>query len=100
MKSLVLKRSTVVAGQKTSISLEDEFWRSLREIAEERGEPISWLITNIDAERGKSANLSSAVRMFILRYYRDQLDQRGGPVISPELDRSIEQGAPSDFSRS
>jgi predicted DNA-binding ribbon-helix-helix protein len=84
MKSLVLKRSIVVAGQKTSISLEDEFWDSLREIAEERREPISRLITSIDAERA-FANLSSAVRMFILRYYRDRLDQRGGPVISPDL---------------
>jgi predicted DNA-binding ribbon-helix-helix protein len=87
MKSLILKRSIVVAGQKTSISLEDEFWDSLREIAEERGEPISRLITSIDAERA-FANLSSAVRMFILRYYRDQLDQESETVAPLDLEPS------------
>jgi predicted DNA-binding ribbon-helix-helix protein len=87
MKSLVLKRSIVVAGQKTSISLEDEFWESLRKIAGERREPVSRLITSIDAERS-FANLSSAVRMFILRYYRDQLDQQSETVAPLDLEPS------------
>lgn len=87
MKSLILKRSIVVAGQKTSISLEDEFWKSLREIAEERGEPISRLITSIDMER-VFGNLSSAVRIFILRYYRDHQYQESETVAPLDLEPS------------
>jgi len=68
----VKKHSVVSSGRKTSISLEDAFWKSLREIAEKRGEPLSKLIAKIDAERN-FANLSSAIRLFVLSYYRDQL---------------------------
>ena len=76
MKSpTILKRSIVVSGHKTSISLEDEFWNCLREIAEERGEYVSSLVGNIDAER-QFANLSSAIRLYILRHFRDQLDKQ------------------------
>ena len=84
MGSPVLKRSVLVSGCKTSISLEDEFWNSLREIAGERRKTVSELITDINAER-KFANLSSAIRMFILRYYRDQLDQQKDEPPLPEL---------------
>src|SRR4051812_16231348 len=92
MTSLVPKRSTVVAGQKTSISLEDDFWNSLREIAAERGETLSGLINRVNAERGKFANLSSAVRMFVLGYYRDRLD-RPEIVTSFDPPKSIEHTA-------
>jgi predicted DNA-binding ribbon-helix-helix protein len=69
MKSLIVKRSIDVDGHSTSISLEDEFWKSLRLIASIRGESISHLISSIDT-RGKS-NLSSAIRLFVFDYYRD-----------------------------
>jgi predicted DNA-binding ribbon-helix-helix protein len=87
MKTVIFKRSIIVAGHKTSVSLEDEFWESLREIAGERGETLSRVIGNIDAERG-FGNLSSAIRLFILRYYRDQPDQQGEMVAPLDLDHT------------
>jgi len=70
VKSLISKRSIVIAGHKTSISLEDEFWNSLKEIARERGTTLGALVAAIDANRNH-ANLSSAVRLFVLGFYRD-----------------------------
>jgi predicted DNA-binding ribbon-helix-helix protein len=67
----VLKRSLVIAGHKTSVSLENEFWNSLKEIASERGMMLGELIRTIDANRNH-ANLSSAIRLFVLGVYRDQ----------------------------
>ena len=72
MKSTVVKRSIVVAGHKTSVSLEDEFWIGLREIADGRDTTLSDLVAIIDADRQHS-NLSSAIRLFVLGFYRDQL---------------------------
>jgi predicted DNA-binding ribbon-helix-helix protein len=72
--SAVKKRSIVIAMHKTSVSLENEFWESLREIAKGRRETISQLISDIDEGR-QFANLSSAIRLFILRHYRDLLDK-------------------------
>ena len=51
MKSLVAKRSIVAAGHKTSVSLEDAFWNSLKEIASGRNITLSDLVTAIDSER-------------------------------------------------
>jgi predicted DNA-binding ribbon-helix-helix protein len=65
------KRSLVIAGHKTSVSLEDEFWNSLKEIARERGTTVAGLVAAIDGER-QHANLSSAIRLFVLGFYRDQ----------------------------
>ena len=70
MKSPVLKRSIVVAGHKTSVSLEDGFWTGLREIAALRGMSLSELIATIDSGR-HHGNLSSAIRLFVLDHYRD-----------------------------
>jgi predicted DNA-binding ribbon-helix-helix protein len=66
-----MRRSIVRSGHKTSATLEDEFWEGLQEIAKEQGGTISQLIAKIDRERDL-ANLSSAIRMFVLRYYRDE----------------------------
>jgi predicted DNA-binding ribbon-helix-helix protein len=76
MQSLIIKRSIVIGGRKTSVSLEDEFWKSLREIADERGETLSSLVSGIDANRN-NANLSSALRVFILELYKGRSAQRG-----------------------
>jgi predicted DNA-binding ribbon-helix-helix protein len=75
LKSLVSKRSIVIAGHKTSVSLEGEFWNSLKEIASERNMTLVELVNAIDAER-QHANLSSAIRLFVLGVYRDQLASR------------------------
>jgi predicted DNA-binding ribbon-helix-helix protein len=69
MESLVVKRSIVLAGRKTSVSLEDAFWRGLKEIASARHITLSALIAGIDSERGRG-NLSSAIRLFVLNNYR------------------------------
>lgn len=69
MKSPVVKRSIVIAGHKTSVSLEDEFWSGLKEIAAERQQTLSDLVAGIDTGRS-GGNLSSAIRLFVLNHYR------------------------------
>ena len=71
MKSTVVKRSIVVAGHKTSVSLEDAFWEGLRDIAKARRETLSDLAGSIDTNR-KDGNLSSALRLFVLSHYQAQ----------------------------
>ena len=77
MKSPVVKRSIVIAGHRTSISLDDAFWQGLNEIANGREITLSTLVTAIDSER-RHANLSSAIRIFVLDFYRDRLFQTVG----------------------
>jgi predicted DNA-binding ribbon-helix-helix protein len=60
----VIKRSLVIAGHRTSISLEDAFWRGLRDLADRRSQSINALVAEIDAARGQT-NLSSAIRLFV-----------------------------------
>ena len=73
MKSSIVKRSVVIAGHKTSVSLEDAFWVCVREIAKERGRTVSDLVASIDADRqGGDRNLSSAIRLFVLDFYRSE----------------------------
>jgi predicted DNA-binding ribbon-helix-helix protein len=69
MKSLVVKRSVVIAGHKTSVSLEEPFWKVLKEIAASRNIPLSNLVASVDRER-EHANLSSAIRLFVLEFCR------------------------------
>jgi len=76
MKSKIIHHTIMIDSRKTSISIEDAFWDSLKEIANQRGEPLIQLISNINAER-KTANLSSAVRLFVVGFYRDQLNSSG-----------------------
>jgi len=78
MKSPVVKRSIVIAGHKTSVSLEDAFWKGLKEIATGRDMTLSDLVALIDTER-RHGNLSSAIRLFVLDHYRAQIaDERSG----------------------
>jgi predicted DNA-binding ribbon-helix-helix protein len=62
----VIKRSLMIAGHRTSVSVETPFWDELRRIAEGRGASIAALIAEIDQGR-KRQNLSSAIRVFVLR---------------------------------
>ena len=71
------KRSIVIAGHKTSVSLEDGFWKGLKEIASERDATLSELVASIDADR-QHGNLSSALRLFVLDFYRNQLTEEIG----------------------
>jgi predicted DNA-binding ribbon-helix-helix protein len=77
MKSPVVKRSIVIAAHKTSVSLEDGFWNGLKEIAVARDMTLSDLVATIDTER-HYGNLSSAIRLFVLDYYRAQANDKGG----------------------
>jgi predicted DNA-binding ribbon-helix-helix protein len=78
MKSPVVKRSIVIAGHKTSVSLEDAFWTGLKEIAARRDLTLSDMVATIDQDR-RHGNLSSAIRLFVLDYYRG-----GQPAVHAE----------------
>jgi predicted DNA-binding ribbon-helix-helix protein len=71
MTSPVVKRSIVIAGHKTSVSLEDAFWQSLKQIANERDLTLSDVVAGIDTGR-RHGNLSSAIRLFVLDHYRER----------------------------
>jgi len=92
MNSSANKRSIYITDHETGVHLEDEFWKSLQEIAWERGNINSQPITSIEAHR-QFANLLSAIRLFILSY-RDQPDQPNDET-APRLDpaNSIEHRA-------
>jgi predicted DNA-binding ribbon-helix-helix protein len=82
IRSSVVKRSIVIAGHKTSVSLENEFWHALKEIATDQGMALSELVAAINANR-QHANLSSAIRQYVLAFYRDQVsDHEDGARIA------------------
>jgi predicted DNA-binding ribbon-helix-helix protein len=64
------KRSITIAGHRTSISLEKEFWDALAEIAKTDKTSLAALVARIDRARGESMNLSAAIRVFVLDRYR------------------------------
>jgi predicted DNA-binding ribbon-helix-helix protein len=72
MKSVVVKRTVIVAGQKSSVSIEQEFWRGLKEIAAWRDMSLADLIASIPTEQDET-DLSAAIRLFVLNFYRHQL---------------------------
>jgi predicted DNA-binding ribbon-helix-helix protein len=74
-KSQLVKRSVKVGGRKTSVHLEDAFWDGLKSIADAQGIPVNQLFATIDSERrkGHHTNLSSAIRLFVLDYYRSRM---------------------------
>jgi predicted DNA-binding ribbon-helix-helix protein len=73
MKSLVVKRSIVIAGHKTSISLEDAFWKALKDIALAQRTTLSDLVATIDSQR-RHGNLSSAIRLFVLEHFQERAE--------------------------
>jgi predicted DNA-binding ribbon-helix-helix protein len=80
MKSLVVKRSIIIGGHKTSVSLEEPFWLGLKEIASDRHATLSSVVSGIDNGR-KEGNLSSAIRLFVL----DATRIRGAIASAPAL---------------
>ena len=84
MKSPVIKRSIVIAGHKTSVSLEDAFWRGLKEIADDRDVTLSDLVSSIDTDR-QHGNLSSAIRLFVLDHYRNHIIPAREPAVTRDL---------------
>ena len=71
-KSWVSRHTIVISGRKTSVNLEDEFWDGLKEVAVARNMKLHTLVTKIDSKR-QHANLSSAVRLFVLDFYQAQI---------------------------
>ena len=71
MKSSVVKRSIVIVGHKTSVSLEDPFWDHLKSIARAQRMTLSELVASIDDAR-KQSNLSSAIRLFVLEHLQNE----------------------------
>ena len=75
MRSMIIKRSVIVNGHRTSVSAEDAFWTELKLIARQKGVSLSDLITNIDRDK-QASNLSSALRVFVLRYCREAVENQ------------------------
>jgi predicted DNA-binding ribbon-helix-helix protein len=71
MKSPVVKRSIVVGGHKTSVSLEEAFWSGMKEISGQRSMTLSELVGEIDTNRHQG-NLSSAIRLFVLDHFKSR----------------------------
>lgn len=90
MKSLVIKRSIVIGGHKTSVSLEEPFWLGLKEIAQGQHATLSNVVGDIDTQR-RQGNLSSAIRLFVL----DTVRSRTPEFAEKHADAGIvAQGAP------
>jgi predicted DNA-binding ribbon-helix-helix protein len=70
------KRSVTIAGHRTSISLEQEFWSALSEIAEVKGESLAGLIAAVDDARAHDINLSAAIRIYVLEWFRSRAARR------------------------
>src|ERR1700750_565176 len=84
MKSPVIKSSIVIAGHKTSVSLEDAFWQGLKEIADERSMTLSDMVSTIDTDR-RHGNLSSAIRLFVLDHYRNNSAGTGTSAVTHDM---------------
>lgn len=68
----LVKRSFSLAGHRTSVAVEEEFWAALRQIADERGEALSTLVAGVDAARSPDQPLASALRVLALRRFFDR----------------------------
>jgi predicted DNA-binding ribbon-helix-helix protein len=84
MNSPVVKRSIVVAGHKTSVSLEDAFWQGLKEIVRSRRTTLSDVVADLDMQRSERSegNLSSAIRLFVLDHFRARVPLVSGPSMA------------------
>jgi predicted DNA-binding ribbon-helix-helix protein len=92
MKSPVVKRSIVVAGHKTSVSLEEAFWNGMKEISGERNMTLSELVGEIDGKR-QQGNLSSAIRLFVLDHFKNRATGvSGGSEVKPHAAASAPSG--------
>jgi predicted DNA-binding ribbon-helix-helix protein len=88
MKSPVVKRSIVIAGHKTSVSLEEAFWRGLKGIATARHTSLSTLVGAIDAKRPRG-NLSSAIRLFVLDHFQARLAGPGAGELGDQAQSNL-----------
>jgi len=94
MKSPIIKRSIVIAGHKTSVSLEDAFWKALKDIGIGRHMTLSDLVATIDSGRSHG-NLSSAIRLFVLSHYQSRTNGHAGADQPPPDIKVVPQVAAS-----
>lgn len=73
-----IKRSLSLHGHRTSVSLEDEFWQALQQIAAEQQRPLAALAAEIDADRGHETGLATAIRLHVLRHFRNKCSAPAG----------------------
>jgi predicted DNA-binding ribbon-helix-helix protein len=90
MNTVNIKRSIVRNGQKTSVSLENEFWEALREIANAQNKKLTALVQEIDQKR-EGTNLSSAIRVFVFNHLRSQVasSQDGRATVQPPKESNL-----------
>ena len=91
MKSSIVKRSVVIGGHKTSVSLEEPFWTALKQIAHAQNMSLSALVAQIDETREQS-NLSSAIRLSVLRHFRLAQWPRGPDTGSRRTQPALARG--------
>jgi predicted DNA-binding ribbon-helix-helix protein len=94
MKSPIIKRSIVIAGHKTSVSLEDAFWKALKDIGIGRHMTLCDLVATIDSGRSHG-NLSSAIRLFVLSHYQSRANGHAEADQPPRDIRVVPQVAAS-----
>jgi predicted DNA-binding ribbon-helix-helix protein len=85
MKSAVIKRSIFINGKKTSISLENEFWNGLQEIAKNNNTTVAELSGQIARQRN-TVNLSSAIRIYVFNHFRKEGAALGADPAQPHMD--------------
>jgi predicted DNA-binding ribbon-helix-helix protein len=88
VKSSIVKRSVIIGGRKTSVSLEDEFWHALKQIAVQRYVTLSKLLAAIDSA-DRQGNLSSAIRLFVLDHYRARAKAVSAPRKTSREDGAV-----------
>jgi predicted DNA-binding ribbon-helix-helix protein len=82
VKSAIIKRSVVIAGHKTSVSLEQPFWDVICEVADAEQTTVSAVLRRVDGAR-QHANLSSAVRMFALEHVQARVRAQAAMLPAP-----------------
>jgi predicted DNA-binding ribbon-helix-helix protein len=95
MKSAVIKRSIILEGHKTSVSLEDEFWDGLREIVSDRNTSLSVVVDEIDRDRD-NCNLSSAIRVYVFKYFRGRIARQESRFAREQSDGPTKRSAVAD----
>ena len=68
-----VKRSLTLRGHRTSVSLEEEFWRAFLHIAKVEGQTINGLAAKIDEGRGTETGLATAIRLYVLKFFQDRV---------------------------
>ena len=89
MKSSAIKRSIVVGGHRTSVSLEEAFWSGMKEISGARRMTLSQFVSEIDANRNQGNNLSSAIRQFVLDHFKGRAELRPCASHAQDLAESL-----------